>query len=87
MARSREHVVNIWVPLGDGNGGGFLGGAGAMFALFAAVVGAAVLVLVAVVVLFPSTQYSSTTSPTRTPGPCEPFCSLRTSAVAPGGVR
>lgn len=85
---ARERVVDVWVPVGSG-GSGFLGGVGAMAALFIAVVVVALLVLLAVMVAFPSRDYSPTPS-TRTPGPCEPFCSLRTAtapADATGGVQ
>jgi hypothetical protein len=65
-------------------------GVGHMAALFLAVIAAAVVVLLWVVVAFPSQVGDGSAVPTsRQLGPCEPFCSLRTTAVpaVPGGVR
>ncbi|MEV6340952.1 hypothetical protein AB0M12_40310 [Nocardia vinacea] len=56
----------------------------AMFALLGGVVLVTLLVLAAVVVAFPSHDYS-TVPTTRQLGPCEPFCSLRTTTAVPVG--
>jgi hypothetical protein len=83
-----ERVVDVVIPIVPETGGGKgVGVVASMAALFGVVVVFAVLVLVAVVVMFRGTDYS-TVPATRELGPCEPFCSLRTTAPAPtGGVR
>ncbi|MBF6284480.1 hypothetical protein REK76_29435 (plasmid) [Nocardia farcinica] len=83
MARERVVHVPVVLPAPSGGGGRF-GGVGAMFVLFACVVAFALLVLVAVVVMFDGIDYS-TVPATRELGPCEPFCSLRTTTAPVGG--
>ncbi|WP_433603741.1 hypothetical protein ACQPXH_33115 (plasmid) [Nocardia sp. CA-135953] len=64
-------------------------GVGHMAAVFLAVIVAAIVVLLWVVVAFPSQVGDGSAVPTSRPlGPCEPFCSLRTTVPeAPGGAR
>ncbi|WP_157129100.1 hypothetical protein [Nocardia amamiensis] len=55
-----------------------------MAAAFAAVLAAGVLVLLLVTTAFPGHEGSAPATP-RPLGPCEPFCSLRTTTAVPGG--
>ncbi|PXX52792.1 hypothetical protein DFR70_13040 [Nocardia tenerifensis] len=66
-----------------------LGGVGCMASVFLAAVVAALVVLVWVVVAFPSQVGDGSAVPTSRPlGPCEPFCSLRTTTpMVSGGAR
>ncbi|WP_433527768.1 hypothetical protein ACQPZ2_44080 (plasmid) [Nocardia pseudovaccinii] len=85
MTHRRDRVMQIPMPVrSSGSGGNSLGVVGAMFVLLAAVVAGGLLVLVAVMVMFPTHQYS-TVPTTREMGPCEPFCSLRPTTAAPVG--
>ncbi|MFI7531618.1 hypothetical protein [Nocardia salmonicida] len=82
--RTRNHVVDVYVPVGPGSGGNTVG---AIFAVFGLVVGFALLVMGVVVLAFPSTDRSSVQY---TPVPvthtvCAAFCT--TSAPAGGAQR
>jgi hypothetical protein len=87
MARVREVTVDVPVIVGGGNSGGGLGGVGVMAAAFSCVVLVALAALIWVLLAFPRTDYSTTVPTTRQLGPCEPFCSLRTTPSAPGATR
>ncbi|MFI5501138.1 hypothetical protein ACIA5E_18935 [Nocardia asteroides] len=52
----RRHVVDLYIPVGPGSGGNTVA---AMFTVFGLVVGFAVLVMAAVVLAFPGTDYTS----------------------------
>lgn len=81
---TRERVVDVVVPIVPDTGGRGLGVVSAMALLVAGVVLAGLAVMILVLLAFPSHEYS-TVPVTREFGPCEPFCSLRTTAPAPVG--
>ncbi|WP_433635654.1 hypothetical protein [Nocardia sp. CA-120079] len=85
MARIRERVVNVWLPVLPDSGGSGIGVVRGMATLLAGVVLVGLLVMIAVTVQFPPHKYG-TAPVTRQLGPCEPFCSLRTTTVAPAPV-
>ncbi|MEU4345358.1 hypothetical protein AB0H00_29595 [Nocardia sp. NPDC023852] len=62
-------------------------GIGHMVGAFLAVLAVGVLVMLLVTVAFPSHEEGSTRVTPRPLGPCEPFCSLRTTTATPGGAR
>jgi hypothetical protein len=87
MARIREVTVDVPVVITSGDSGGTFGVVGVMAAAFSCVVLVALAALVWVLLAYPRTDYSTTVPTTRQLGPCEPFCSLRTTTSAPGVTR
>jgi len=78
----RERVIDIPLVIVPDTGGRGAGVVAAMALLLAGVVLAGLAVMVAVLLAFPSREYS-TVPTTRELGPCEPFCSLRTTTAVP----
>lgn len=81
----RERVIDLPLVIVPDTGGRGAGVVSAMALLLAGVVLVALAVMVAVLLAFPSHEYSNVPV-TREFGPCEPFCSLRTTtSPAPVG--
>lgn len=75
---ARERIVEVVVPIVPDSGGRGVGVVSSMALLLASVVFLALAAMVAVTLAFPGHDPSAP-SPTRVVGPCEPFCSLRTT--------
>ncbi|MGV9823385.1 hypothetical protein [Nocardia xishanensis] len=69
MSRVHEREVIVAIPMGIGR---------PFVAALVLLVLAAVAILLGVITAFPATEYSNVPT-TRELGPCEPFCSLRTT--------
>lgn len=82
----RERVIDLPLVIVPDTGGRGVGVVSTMALLLAGVVLAGLAVMVAVLLAFPSHEYSNVPV-TREFGPCEPFCSLRTTtpSVPVGG--
>lgn len=81
----RERVIDVPLVVVPDTGGRGVGVVSAMALLLAGVVLVGLAVMVAVLLAFPSHEYSNVPV-TREFGPCEPFCSLRTTTVTPAPV-
>ncbi|MBF6162999.1 hypothetical protein [Nocardia cyriacigeorgica] len=85
MARIRERVVSVWViPTPESSGGSIIGVPAVMAGIVGGVLALAVAAAIALAGAYPGTEYTNVPS-TRQLGPCEPFCSMRTTNPAPVG--